>query len=388
MARAENERNRGLDMLRTSHKLIYSDSRRMSDIADESVDLIVTSPPYPMIEMWDSVFSSLNPQAGDALADGNGDRAFEVMHQELDKTWLESFRVLKQGGFACINIGDATRTIGQRFQLYSNHSRIVQAFKKIGFDTLPVILWRKQTNAPNKFMGSGTLPSGAYVTLEHEYVLIFRKGAKRVFDGEAKLLRQKSAFFWEERNKWFSDVWFDLKGVSQDMNHDGLRDRSAAFPFELAYRLVNMYSIQLDTVLDPFMGTGTTTMAAMASCRNSKGIEIDRAFEQHIVRSAIGAGNALNKRIRQRFSDHLEFVNQHLAAKGIFKHTSSAYRFPVITGQEVEMRIPFIDSISGGVGSDICVTYLDEAQPQEIGEVTYRDYALAREEPGQLSLSF
>ena len=125
----------------TYHELICSDSRNMSDVADKSVDIIITSPPYPMIEMWDSVFSKLNPRVSDALTNENGDQAFEIMHQELDKTWYESFRVLKEGGFACINIGDATRTIGHRFQLYSNHSRILNSFKKIGFDTLPVIIY-------------------------------------------------------------------------------------------------------------------------------------------------------------------------------------------------------------------------------------------------------
>ena len=89
---------------------------------------------------------------------GNGLFAFELMHIELDKVWNEVFRVLKEGGIACINIGDATRTINKNFQLYSNHSRIINHCTKIGFSALPMILWRKQTNAPNKFMGSGMLP--------------------------------------------------------------------------------------------------------------------------------------------------------------------------------------------------------------------------------------
>ena len=356
----------------TSHKVFYSDSREMPDIRDDSIDLIVTSPPYPMIEMWDPIFSKLNPKAGEALAEGKGDRAFEMMHQELDKTWRESFRVLKNGGFACINVGDATRTVAQRFQLYSNHSRIVHAFKKIGFDTLPVIVWRKQTNAPNKFMGSGTLPAGAYVTLEHEYILVFRKGAQRVFeDREAKLLRRRSAFFWEERNKWFSDVWFDLKGVSQDINYGGLRERSAAFPFELAYRLVNMYSVDLDAVLDPFLGTGTTALAAMAACRNSIGIEIDEAFGQRLVRHATGGIHWLNRRIAQRFSDHVEFVNQYRAAKGALKHVNEHYGFPVMTGQEREIKIPSIDAITESGENEICVTYSDGMKATEMREPGY-----------------
>jgi DNA modification methylase len=361
----------------------------MSDVKDESVDLIVTSPPYPMIEMWDSVFNALNPRVGEVLADHNGDRAFEIMHQELDKTWAESFRVLKQGGFACINIGDATRTVGNRFQLYSNHARISMAFKRIGFDTLPVIVWRKQTNAPNKFMGSGTLPSGAYVTLEHEYILVFRKGAKRVFENqEAKLRRQRSAFFWEERNRWFSDVWFDLKGVSQDTNDEGVRKRSAAFPFELAYRLVNMYSIHLDLVLDPFLGTGTTLIAAVAACRNSIGIEIDQAFEKHIVKNATTSTNGLNRRIYQRFSEHFEFVNQYQSTKGPLKHVSKNYRFPVMTRQETEMEIPYVESIAHDDKNLISARYSEPAMLPATAAVTFAQPKAAKEQPGQLTLAF
>lgn len=375
--------------MHTYHKLICSDSRKMSDVADESVDLIITSPPYPMIEMWDPVFSKLNPKVGQALANENGDRAFEIMHQELDKTWTESFRVLKEGGFACINIGDATRTIGKRFQLYSNHSRILNSFKKIGFDTLPVILWRKQTNAPNKFMGSGMLPSGAYVTLEHEYILIFRKGTKRIFkESEEKLLRQRSSFFWEERNKWFSDIWFDLKGVSQDINHKGLRNRSAAFPFELAYRLLSMYSVQLDIVLDPFLGTGTTILAAMAACRNSIGIEIDESFGKHIVRSATNSIRDFNKRISHRFSDHFEFVNEYLATKGPLKYVNKNYKFPVMARQEIEIKIPYVNSITHDSENQIYVTYSEEQKIRGIGEIAIENSKVTKEAPKQIKLAF
>ena len=359
--------------MHTHHKLIFSDSRKMSDIADESVDLILTSPPYPMIEMWDHVFSKLNPKVGKSLANENGDQAFEIMHQELDKIWTESFRVLKEGGFACINIGDATRTLVKRFQLYSNHSRVLNSFKKIGFDTLPVILWRKQTNAPNKFMGSGMLPSGAYVTLEHEYILVFRRGNKRIFNKpEDKLLRQRSSFFWEERNKWFSDIWLDLKGASQSMDQKGLRKRSAAFPFELAYRMLSMYSVQFDMVFDPFLGTGTTLFAAMAACRNSIGIEIDESLGEHIVNGAMNSIQGFNQRISQRFYDHLEFANEYLATKGPLKYASKQYAFPVMTRQEVELTIPYVDAITHNNENQICVTYSEEPGIRGIEETAGR----------------
>ncbi|MGB7913463.1 MAG: site-specific DNA-methyltransferase [Desulfobaccales bacterium] len=374
--------------MNTYHKLICSDSRKMSDVADESVDLIITSPPYPMIEMWDTIFGKLNPKVSEALTNNNGDQAFELMHQELDKVWYESFRVLKEGGFACINIGDATRTIGHRFQLYSNHSRIVTSFKKIGFDTLPVIIWRKQTNAPNKFMGSGMLPSGAYVTLEHEYILIFRKGTKRVFiKPEEILIRQKSSFFWEERNKWFSDIWFDLKGVSQGIKHNGARDRSAAFPFELAYRLINMYSVRFDIVLDPFMGTGTTVLAAMAACRNSIGIEIDASFDEYIVKSAMNSIYDFNKRISQRFTDHFAFIDEYLSKKGPLGYVNKHYKFPVMTRQEIELEIPYINSITHNDEKQLYVIYSQDQKIRGIEEITIENPMGIKRAPKQHRLA-
>ena len=104
----------------------------MGCIEDESIDLIVTSPPYPMIEMWDDIMTSQNPKIGSALSDNPSD-AFEMMHQELYKAWRECYRLLKDGGMMCINIGDATRTINKEFQLYNNHTRIVNACISLGF---------------------------------------------------------------------------------------------------------------------------------------------------------------------------------------------------------------------------------------------------------------
>lgn len=334
------------EIMKTHHDLFFSDSRKMFQIGNASVNLILTSPSYPMIEMWDSLYGHLNPKITGALLAKKGDKAFELMHKELDKTWLESYRVLKEGGIMCVNIGDATRTIGNKFQLYSNHSRIIQACKKIGFDTLPTILWHKKTNSPNKFMGSGMLPSGAYVTLEHEYILVFRKGSKRIFKTtEEKDWRMGSSFFWEERNKWFSDIWFDLPGVSQSMSHKSLRNRSAAFPFELVYRLICMYSMQSDTVLDPFLGTGTTSLAAMCAGRNSVGIEIDKTFGKHIINRLTNSVPFLNNRISQRLLDHIKFMKEYLLRKKFIKYENSNYGFPVVTRQETLIQFPYVESI-------------------------------------------
>ena len=319
--------------MRARFTLITGDARELASVADNAAQLVVTSPPYPMIEMWDGLCAQLSPAAGAALAREDGPAAFQAVHQELDRVWAGCFRVLKPGGIAAINIGDATRTLAGEFALYSNHSRILQAATALGFTVLPDILWRKPTNAPNKFMGSGMLPGGAYVTYEHEYILILRKGGKRAFTGqEEKERRRQSAYFWEERNQWFSDLWVDLPGVGQGVQ--AARKRSAAFPFEVPWRLIQMYTAQGDAVLDPFLGTGTSMVAAMASGRHSHGVEIDPSLLPVVeegLRDAVALGN---DRTDRRLVAHTAFVAERRAG---LAHHNAHYDQPVMTAQEAEL---------------------------------------------------
>lgn len=326
--------------MQTTHQIYFKNANSMSTLPASSIELVVTSPPYPMIEMWDDLFAGQHPSIGDALKNKKGLLAFELMHNVLDEIWNEVYRILSPGCFACINIGDAARTIDGNFMLYPNHTRILSGLWQIGFTTLPVILWRKQTNAPNKFMGSGMLPSGAYVTLEHEYILILRKGPKREFKtSDAKRIRRESAIFWEERNIWYSDVWLDLKGTAQKLDSAASRRRSAAFPFEVPYRLINMYSVKGDTVLDPFLGTGTTMWAAMTAARNSIGFEVDRGFKNDI-QSKTGNIVALSDEIiDHRVNNHLEFVHKRSETGGELKYKNKHYHFPVVTKQEIELLL-------------------------------------------------
>jgi len=333
-------------ILKTSHRIYFKNATDLQELSDESVDLMVTSPPYPMIEMWDDIFSKQNAAIKDAIVRENGNTAFELMHQELDKVWAEVYRVLKKGGFACVNIGDATRKIGKEFKLYANHSRILENCLSLGFSSLPEILWRKQTNAPNKFMGSGMLPAGAYITLEHEFILVLRKGGKREFKtAEEKLKRMQSAFFWEERNLWFSDVWEGLKGTKQNNIDKKIRERSGAYPFELAYRIINMFSLREDTVLDPFLGTGTTTAAAMATGRNSVGVEIDPNFKDHLQERFEDIVDFSNRLIENRIENHLQFVQERTRVKGPVGYLNKVYGFPVMTSQEVELVFDELEKI-------------------------------------------
>ena len=320
--------------METEHQVVVGDAREMDALGDDSVELVVTSPPYPMIEMWDEVFATLDPAIGDALDAGDGRRAFEAMHAQLESVWAEVERVLVEGGIACVNVGDATRTLGGSFRVYQNHSRVVDAFEALGFEPLPEILWRKPSNSAAKFMGSGMVPPNAYVTLEHEYVLVFRNGAdSRQFEPGADR-RYRAAYFWEERNRWFSDVWTDVSGELQALDHGDLRDRSAAFPFEVPYRLVNMYSVYGDTVLDPFWGTGTTSLAALVAGRNSVGYELSAEFAQ-VFDERIADVPALSESVtEQRLDAHREFVAGRRAAGDALAYEAANYDFPVRTKQE------------------------------------------------------
>jgi site-specific DNA-methyltransferase (cytosine-N4-specific) len=246
-------------------------------VGDGAAGLVVTSPPYPMIAMWDGVFAA------------QGARSFEEMHGVLDDVWRECARALTPGGIACVVVGDALRTVDGRFRLFANHARVMRAFDGLGFDTLPYILWKKPTNKPNAFLGSGFLPPNAYVTLDCEFILIFRKGGLRKFEaGDGR--RKSSAYTKEERDRWFSQIW-DVKGAPQ-ARAAGAR-RSAAFPAEVPRRLIRMFSVEGDLVLDPFAGTGTTLAEAVRLGRRARGFELDPGFAGEAERKVAAAGGRL-----------------------------------------------------------------------------------------------
>ena len=376
--------------MKTTHNILFQDARNLKNIPSESVDLIVTSPPYPMIEMWDEMFSHQNPEIQNALADGDGKQAYALMHEILDGVWDEVFRVLKDGRFACINIGDATRTVKGNFCLYPNHARILNYLLNIGFSALPDILWRKQANTPNKFMGSGMLPAGAYVTLEHEYILIVRKGSKREFKTEVeKENRRESALFWEERNIWYSDVWTDIKGTEQKLPNTMSRLRSAAFPYDLAYRLINMYSVKSDVILDPFLGTGTTTAAAMTSGRNSIGVEIDQSFQQVICPIVHHIVDFSNTYLYNRLLRHYTFVENRIQNSGELKYTNKHYGCPVVTSQEQFILLNNLETLQECGDNIFEVVYSTKSQDWDFkrpSEVLVADKMNLHTSPSQLNM--
>jgi len=375
--------------MKTTHTLHFHSSTAMENTRDASVDLVVTSPPYPMIAMWDEALSKENPTVAKALADERGMDAFEAMHGILDTVWDELARVVKESGFVAINMGDATRTIGGEFAIYPNHSRITMAMIQRGFTPLPEILWRKVSTAPNKFMGSGMLPAGAYVTQEHEYILLFRKGGKRVFkNGPEKEARKASAIFWEERNRWYSDTWSDVHGVRQETGDKTLRQRSAAYPLELPLRLILMYSAAGDTVLDPFSGTGTTMQAALATGRHSISYEIDSAFSPLFEERARTAPGLSHEIARSRYEAHERFVDDRLASGKVIKHSHAAWGMPVVTAQEKEMTLSVTMSVTGnktGFSAEHAPFVPGQAAPKPI-PATETDEDPGKKTPSQMAL--
>jgi len=328
-----------MDPPETTHEVVVGDARSLSDVPDDSVELVVTSPPYPMVEMWDDLFADLSPDAADALATKDGEAAWAAMHEVLADVWAEVARVLVDGGVACVNVGDATRSVDDRFRVYPNHARVVDEFASLGLDPLPEIVWRKPANAAAKFMGSGMVPPNAYATLEHEYLLVFRNGDTRTLEPGAER-RYESAYFWEERNEWFSDVWTDVRGDRQRLD-SGPRDRSAAYPFAVPYRLINMYSVYGDTVLDPFWGTGTTTLAAMVAARHSVGVELDGDFRA-VFEDRVEAVPDLSRSVaRDRLAAHREFV----AETDDLGYEAAHYDTPVKTAQETDIRFYGVESV-------------------------------------------
>lgn len=324
--------------MKTSHRLITCNSMQIP-VETGSVDLIVTSPPYPMVTMWDNLFKELNSNVGQRLEDGDGFGAFTEMHRVLDNVWQECDRVLSKSGIICINIGDATRTIDEQFALYPNHSYITHYFLSKGYTAMPLIIWRKVSNAPNKFMGSGMLPLGAYVTQEHEYILVFRKGQRKLSKQDIEK-RRESAYFYDERNVWFSDCW-SITGTTQVLRDKDLRQCSAAYPLEIPYRLINMYSIKGDTVLDPFNGTGTTMLAGMLTERNSIGVDIDPKINELVKCRIVNEFDSINQRVWDRLG-----LQMNRADEQGYTVLNTNHNFMVKTVQESHILLNVMDTVT------------------------------------------
>jgi len=252
----------------TTHRLRLGDARDLSRIPDASVHLVVTSPPYWTLKQY---AKNNNGQLGD-IAD------YEAFLAELDRVWRECKRVLVGGGRICCVVGDicVSRKRGGRHHVMPLHSDIQVRTRALGLDCLTPILWHKIANGVTEAEGNGAgfygkpYQPGSIIKNDAEHILFMRKGgAYRSVD---PLKRALSMLTKEEMQAWLRSVWTDIRGASTRDGHP------APYPVELAERLIKLFSFAGDTVLDPFMGTGSTASAALATGRNSIGIEIEPSY--------------------------------------------------------------------------------------------------------------
>ncbi|HEY4840225.1 MAG TPA: site-specific DNA-methyltransferase [Candidatus Acidoferrales bacterium] len=254
---------RAVQTIPTNHHLRLGDARKMFGLKDESVHLILTSPPYWTLKEYRESEGQLGHVED-----------YDEFLEELDKVWKQCYRALVPGGRLICVVGDvclSRRENGGRHTVVPLHSSIQERCRKLGFDNLAPIIWHKISNAAYEvdggsgFLGKPYEPNSV-IKNDIEFILMERKpGGYRAPDIPTKLLSVISA---ENYKKWFQQIWSGVTGAST-------KQHPAPYPIELAERLVRMFSFAGDTVLDPFMGTGTTTVASAKWGRNSVGYEID-----------------------------------------------------------------------------------------------------------------
>ena len=271
-------------------KVIIGDSRKMIEIKDKSVDLVVTSPPY-----WHIKDYGVKNQVGYG----------QTLHsylKDLFRVWKECFRILKPGTRLCVNIGDQflRSIIFGRYKIAPLHSEVITQCEKLGFDYMGSIIWQKKTTMHTtggaNVMGSYPYPGNGMVEIDYEFILIFKKPGKKTVPPEIKELSKLSKEEWKE---YFSGHW-RFPGERQ-ICHE------AMFPEELPKRLIKMYTFVGDTVLDPFLGSGTTIKAAINLNRNAIGYEINEDFLD-IIKEKVGTDIEIIKRTKDIELDTIDYV--------------------------------------------------------------------------------
>ena len=246
----------------TNHKIVFGDSRKLNEIADKSVQLIITSPPYWQLKDYGS---------DDQIGFNN---SYEEYINNLNLVWKECNRVLSDGCRLCINIGDqfARSVYYGRYKVIPIRTEIIRFCESLGMDYMGAIIWQKattmNTSGGGAIMGSFPYPRNGILKMDYEFILIFKKlgnAPKPTIEQ-----KEKSVITKEEWNQYFSSHW-NFNGVKQ-------LEHIAMFPEELPKRLIKMFSFVGETVFDPFMGSGTTALAAMHLDRNSVGYELNKDF--------------------------------------------------------------------------------------------------------------
>jgi modification methylase len=249
------------------HKIYIADARNLSMIPDESIHLVLTSPPYWNLKEYNQHKNQL----------GHIDD-YQTFLTELDKIWIECYKKLVIGGRMVIIVGDVllSRREYGRHKVVPLHADIQVRCEKIGFDNLAPIFWHKISNASfevsgnTKFLGKPYEPNGI-IKHDIEYILMLRKnGGYRKPTLEQRRL---SIISEKEFNQWYRQIW--------DFNGASTRNHPAPYPEELSNRIIRMFSFAGDMVLDPFLGSGTTMLSASKNGRNSIGIEVDKYYAEY-----------------------------------------------------------------------------------------------------------
>lgn len=262
----------------TTHRLVLGDARDLGHIASGSVHLVVTSPPYWTLKDYNEVEGQLGHVED-----------YEAFLRDLDLVWAECLRVLVPGGRLVCVVGDvclSRRKNKGRHVVMPLHSSISEHCRRLGFDGLAPIIWHKIANAVFEAVGNGggflgkPYEPNAVIKNDIEYILMLRKpGGYRSPSLDTRLLSLISE---ANHRAWFQQIWSGITGAST-------RNHPAPFPIELAERLIRMFSFVGDTVLDPFLGSGSTTIAAARAGRNSIGVEVDAEYlaaaEERVRRS-------------------------------------------------------------------------------------------------------
>lgn len=251
----------------TSHRLHVGDARRLDWMPSTTVHLVVTSPPY-----WTLKKYKANDAQMGAIAD------YEHFLTELDKVWRECARVLVPGGRICCVVGDVCipRKQAGRHYVMPLHADIQVRARNQGLDCLTPILWQKIANGATEAQGNGAgfygkpYQPGAIIKNDVEYILFLRKGGE--YRSPTPVQRALSMINKDEMQSWMRSSWTDIRGESTRNGHP------APYPVPLAERLIKMFSFAGDTVLDPFVGTGTTSLAALNTGRNSIGVDVERTY--------------------------------------------------------------------------------------------------------------
>ncbi len=251
----------------THHELVLGDSRAMSSIPDESVHLVLTSPPYWTLKRYNE-----SPGQLGHVAD------YDEFIAALDAVWSHCYRVLVPGGRLVCVVGDvclSRRQNNGRHTVVPLHASIQDHCKTIGFDNLAPIIWHKIANAKYEVEGGGAgflgkpYEPNCIIKNDIEFILMQRKPGG--YRSPSKLTRLLSLISASNYSVWFQQIWSDIKGASTAKH-------PAPYPESLAERLIRMFSFVDDIVLDPFMGTATTNISAAKWGRNSIGIEVDAAY--------------------------------------------------------------------------------------------------------------